>query len=61
MPSTFPHTVDHQLVTNMANSVKETINLCRQSGARVNQLDDFFAVRVHELMQFRSHNVNTDW
>ena len=61
MPNTFPHSVDRQLVTNMANSVKETINVLRDCGFRANELDEFFAVRVHELMGYRSHTVNTDW
>jgi len=62
MPSTFPHQTSRQLVTDMANSVKRTINLLREcDGARVNELDEYFAVRVHELMQYRSHTVNTDW
>ena len=62
MPTTFPHHTSRQLVTDMANSVKETINLCRDNDcARVNHLDDYFAVRVHELMNYRSHTVNTDW
>lgn len=62
MPSTFPHQVSRQLVTDMANSVKETISIIRQSGyGRANELDEFFAVRVHELMNYRSHTVNTDW
>ena len=62
MPSTFPHSVNRQLVTDMANSVKQTINLLRQSdGPRANHLDDYFALRVHELMNYRSHTVNTDW
>lgn len=62
MPLTFPHTASRQLVTDMANSVKETINLVRGSDCgRANGLDEFFAVRVHELMNYRSHTVNTDW
>ena len=62
MPNTFPHQTSRQLVTDMANSVKQTINLLREHGnTRVNHLDDYFAVRVHELMNYRSHTVNTDW
>lgn len=62
MPSTFPYSTSRQLVTDMANSVKETISVIRESGrGRANGLDDYFAVRVHELMQYRSHTVNTDW
>lgn len=56
----FPHVTDHQLVTNMANSAKETINCLRYIDARTNAIDEQFAKRVHELMRFRSHTVNTD-
>lgn len=59
--STFPHCVDHQLVTNMANSAKETINLLKIAELRTANMDQFFEVRVHDLMHFRPHTVNTDW
>ena len=58
----FPHATNQQLVTDMANSVKETISVIRQTGhGRANGLDQFFSARVHELMRHRAHNVNTDW
>ena len=58
----FPHTTDHQTVTNFANSAKETINVIQQTtGRRTNELDELFGRRVHELMRFRSHTVNTDY
>ena len=59
--STFPHSVDHQLVTNLANSAKETINCLKSVDARTANIDQFFEVRVHDLMRFRAHTVNTDW
>ena len=58
----FPYSTSHQTVTNFANSAKETISLIQQSsGRRTGELDELFGRRVHELMRFRSHNVNTDW
>ena len=58
----FPHATDHQTVTNFANSAKETINVIQQTtGRRTNELDELFGRRVHELMRFRTHTVNTDW
>lgn len=60
MPNTFPFSVDRQLVTDMANSAKETISCLKSVGARTANIDQFFEVRVHELMQHRPHNVNTD-
>ena len=58
----FPFATSHQLVTNMANSAKETNNLIEQTtGKRSNELDELFAKRVHELMNFRPHTVNTDY
>ena len=59
--STFPHNVSRQLVTDMANSAKETINCLKFVGARTANMDQFFEVRVHELMNYRTHTVNTDW
>ena len=57
----FPYSTSHQTVTNFANSAKETATLLRNSdNVRVNQLDELFARRVHELMNFRPHTVNTD-
>jgi len=57
----FPHATPHQLVIKMANSAKETNNLIEQTtGRRSHELDELFGRRVHELMRFRSHTVNTD-
>ena len=57
----FPYSTSHQTVTNFANSAKETATLLRDSdNVRVNELDELFARRVHELMHFRPHTVNTD-
>ena len=44
----------------MANSAKQTINCLRYLDARTDAIDEQFAKRVHELMRFRSHTVNTD-
>ena len=60
MPSTFPYSVDQQLVVNMANSAKETISCLKFVDARTANIDQFFEVRVHELMRHRPHNINTD-
>jgi len=60
MPSTFPYSVDQQLVVDMANSAKETISCLKSVDARTANIDQFFEVRVHELMRHRPHNVNTD-
>lgn len=56
----FPHSVDHQMLTNMANSAKNQAQTVRNYGASRTQMDDWFALRVHELMRHRSHNVQ-DW
>jgi len=55
---TFPHSTGHQLVTDMANSARETLALCSQ---RNGELEAHFGQRIHELMRHRPHNVNTDW
>ena len=58
----FPHATAHQLVTNFANSAKETNAIIQQTtGRRSNELDELFGRRVHELMRFRTHTVNTDY
>ena len=58
----FPHVTNHQTVTDFANSAKETINVIHQStGGRTNELEELFGRRVHELMRFRTHTVNTDY
>lgn len=56
----FPHSTDHQTVTNFANSAKEVMETTKHYG-RNDTLNEMFGHRVHELMRFRSHNVNTDW
>lgn len=55
---TFPYSTDHQTVTNFANSAKEVLEIC-DKGARTD-LNDIHAQRIHELMHFRSHTVDTD-
>ena len=54
-----PHCVNHQYITDMAKSAAVIIKNCPD--ANTNDLQECFAKRVHELMRFRSHNVNTDW
>ena len=56
----FPFSTDHQLITNMANSAKETIEAIKPYATRTNDLNDQFAKRVHELMYYRPHTVDTD-
>ena len=53
-----PHTAPHQMITNMANSSREVITLC--DNQRTGELQTCHAFRIHELMRFRSHTVNTD-
>ena len=55
---TFPFITDHQTVTNFANSARETLELTDR-GAR-SGLHEIHGQRIHELMRFRSHTVNTD-
>ncbi len=54
----FPHSTPDQLKADMANSLKETIRLTPDQ--RQAYLHELFAVRVHELMHFRPHTVDTD-
>ena len=56
----FPHSTPEQLKVNMANSCKETIETVKPYGNRTDTLDEQFAKRVHELMHFRTHTVDTD-
>ena len=56
----FPHSTNHQLVVDMANSAKQTISCLQYLEARTDDIDLQFQKRVHELMRFRSHTVNTD-
>ena len=55
---TFPHSTGHQLITDMANSSRETMELTRSQ--RNGELEAHHAQRIHELMHYRSHTVNTD-
>ena len=54
----FPHSTNQQLITDMANSVQETIRLTPDR--RHGELNDLHGRRIHELMRFRSHTVDTD-
>jgi hypothetical protein len=54
----FPYSTNHQLIVDMANSLKETIRLTENQ--RQAYLHELQAVRVHELMHFRPHTVDTD-
>ena len=56
----FPFSTSHQLVTDMANSAKSTISCLKYCETRTDSIDEQFAKRVHELMRFRTHTVNTD-
>ena len=57
----FPHSTDHQLIVNLANSAKQTISCLQYLDARTAPIDEQFQKRVHELMRYRSHTVNTDY
>ena len=56
----FPYSVNQQLIVDMANSCKKTIDQIKPYSTRTNGLDEQFAKRVHELMHFRPHTVDTD-
>jgi len=56
----FPHSTPEQMKVNFANSAKATMQLTK-GVVRGNELQHHFACRVHELMHFRSHTVNTDY
>ena len=56
----FPHSTNQQLIVNMANSAKETIEAIKPYATRTNAIDEQFAKRVHELMHYRTHTVDTD-
>ena len=55
---TFPHSTDHQLITNLANSSREV--LAMTTNTRRGDLAVCHATRIHELMRFRTHTVDTD-
>ena len=54
----FPYTTNHQLIVDMANSAREVIQLT--PAQRHGELQACHASRIHELMHYRSHTVNTD-
>ena len=56
----FPFTTEPQLITDMANSAKATVRCLKGLDVRCNDIEDLFALRVHELMAHRPHNVN-EW
>ena len=56
----FPFATNHQLIVDMANSAKETISCLKYVESRTAAIDEQFDKRVHELMYFRSHTVDTD-
>ena len=56
----FPFSTDHQLIVDMAKSAKQTISCLQYCEARTAAIDEQFAKRVHELMNFRTHTVDTD-
>lgn len=54
---TLPHSTSHQLITEMANSSREVLEI---TGGSRSDLQHHHAQRIHELMRYRSHTVNTD-
>ena len=54
----FPFVTNHQLITDMANSAREVMQLT--ASQRNGDLQNCHACRIHELMHYRSHTVNTD-
>ena len=54
----FPYSTSHQIITNMANSAREVMALTPSQ--RTGELQACHACRIHELMRYRSHTVNTD-
>ena len=56
----FPYSTSHQLITNMANSARETIEIQKSVDHRHATMDELHARRIHELMHFRPHTVDTD-
>ena len=54
----FPHSTPEQLKVNMANSAREVMQLTPSQ--RHGELAVHHACRIHELMHYRSHTVNTD-
>lgn len=56
----FPYCTESQLIVDMANSAKETVDCLKFCDARTAAIDNLFALRVRELMQHRPHNVD-EW
>ena len=56
----FPYSTSHQLITNMANSARETIEIQKSVGNRSATMEELHGRRIHELMHFRPHTVDTD-
>ena len=56
----FPHSTNQQLIVDMANSAKQVSEQIKPYATRTNAIDEQFAKRVHELMHYRTHTVNTD-
>ena len=56
----FPYSTNHQLIVDMANSAKQVSEQIKPHATRTNAIDEQFAKRVHELMNFRPHTVDTD-
>ena len=58
----YPHATSHQWITDAANSAAQFIKLAEgsQENIRTCELEEIHAKRVHELMHFRSHTVDTD-
>ena len=54
----FPHSTPEQLKVDMANSAKEVMGLTPSQ--RHGELNDCFGRRIHELMHYRTHTVDTD-
>ena len=52
--ATMPHTAQHQLIVDMANSARETMSLVTTH--RTGALASHHAQRIHELMRHRPHN-----
>ena len=57
--NTFPFSTPHQLIVDMANSARHTLELI-ESNTRTGDLRACHATRIHELMNFRPHTVDTD-
>lgn len=60
MLNTFPHATPEALKIQFANSAKEVMQITAGSDRRQDSLQECFNARIHELMHYRSHTVNTD-